>query len=98
MVVIGAAVRVTTGRIMIERSQFISAFEEFVAGIGPDRSITALQPGDNLFDAGVLDSFTVVRVIVFLEELLGRPVDLDDAGIDSFATMDSIYGTFVATG
>jgi acyl carrier protein len=81
---------------MLDRDEFTSAFADFIAGIDAERSIPTVRPGDNLFDAGVLDSFTVMRVIVFLENLVDRPVDLQDANIESFATIDDIYKNFVA--
>lgn len=80
---------------MLDRMEFTSRFGEFISGVDQDRSVGTVGPDDNLFDAGVLDSFTVVKVIVFLERLLGRPVDLQDASIESFASLNSIYDTFV---
>ena len=81
---------------MLDRAEFTSRFGEFVASIDPDRSLATVGPDDNLFDAGVLDSFTVVKVIVFLEELVGEPIDLQEASIESFASLNSIYATFVS--
>jgi acyl carrier protein len=81
---------------MLDRAEFTSNFAKFIAGIDTERSIDAVGPDDNLFDAGVLDSFTVVKVIVFLENLVGQPVDLQGATIDSFATLNDIYNNFVA--
>ena len=77
-------------------NDFVKRFEEFVTEVDPDRSLSGAGPHDNLFDLGVLDSFTVVRVIVFLEELTGSPIDLGQADIESFSTIDRIYQTFVA--
>jgi acyl carrier protein len=87
-------VRQNGGR-MLDRTEFTSRFGEFVSGVDEERSIATLGPDDNLFDAGVLDSFTVVKVIVFLEHLVGRPVDLQEASIESFASLNSIYDNFV---
>ena len=81
---------------MLDRAEFTSRFGDFIAAIDEERSVTTVGPDDNLFDAGVLDSFTVVKVIVFLEELVGRPIDLQDASIESFASLNSIYTTFVS--
>ncbi|MGX7825345.1 acyl carrier protein [Actinokineospora sp. 24-640] len=80
---------------MVGRDEFAKRFEEFVTGVDPERSLAGVGPDDNLFDAGVLDSFTVVKVIVFLEELTGAPIDLGEASIESFATLNGIYDTFV---
>ena len=81
---------------MLDLAEFTSNFSEFIAGIDAEQSIVAVGPDDNLFDAGVLDSFNVVKVIVFLENLVGQPVDLQGATIDSFATLNDIYNNFVA--
>lgn len=81
---------------MLDRTGFTATFAEFIAGIDAEQPVAEVGPKDNLFDAGVLDSFSVVKVIVFLENLVGRPVDLQAASIESFATMDDIYDNFVA--
>jgi acyl carrier protein len=81
---------------MLSRERFVIEFRGFVEGLGRDRSAAGIGVADNLFDAGVLDSFTVVKVIVFIEELTGSPVDLEEASIESFSTMESIFTNFVA--
>lgn len=80
---------------MIGRDEFAKRFEEFITGVDPERSLAGVGPSDNLFDAGVLDSFTVAKVIIFLEHLVGGQIDLSEASIESFSTVDSIYETFV---
>ncbi len=55
-------------------------------------------PDDNLFNLGLLESFSIPRVIQFLEELSGRPLALERAGIDAFLTSRSIYAAFIAPG
>jgi acyl carrier protein len=80
----------------LDRDEFVARFDEFITGIDRERSLSGVGLNDNLFDAGVLDSLTVARVIVFLERLVGKPVDLELASIDSFATLTSIYDNFVA--
>ncbi len=81
---------------VVDRSEFRSRFDAFVADLGDGRSSAGVGDEENLFDAGVLDSFSVIKLIRFIEGMVGRPIDLDEASIDSFATVDLIYDKFVA--
>lgn len=80
---------------MLTRREFDTAFADFAAQDGRGRSMEGVGPGDNLFDAGVLDSFSVVRLIAFLERITGKSIDLDGASIESFASSNLIFQTFV---
>lgn len=82
---------------MIDREEFRKRFDTFVADLGDGRSSEEIGGDENLFDAGVLDSFSVIRLIRLIDDTVGRPIDLDEASIDSFATFNRIYDKFVAT-
>lgn len=78
------------------RADFDREFKQFLAELRPEADIDRLPPHADLFDAGVFDSFTVARVILFLEQLRGEPIDLERATIEAFSTADNIYVNFVS--
>ncbi|EGX59857.1 hypothetical protein SZN_10613 [Streptomyces zinciresistens K42] len=88
----------TDAQHVVSRGEFDAEFAAFVGGLGDGRTMTGVGGDDNLFDAGVLDSFSVIKLIALIENLVGRPIDLEQATIDIFATTDRIYGTFVGPG
>lgn len=55
-----------------------------------------IEPATQLWEAGYLDSFGLVETLSFLEELLGRPVEIGADDLPSFYTMEAIYRGFVA--
>ncbi|GLW55052.1 hypothetical protein [Kitasatospora phosalacinea] len=62
----------------------------------PDAVPDSLDADDNLFDLGLMSSFSTIRVLVFLEQLTGRAVDIADHDIEEFYTMRGLYGLFAA--
>ncbi|MEU3523137.1 hypothetical protein AB0E62_04595 [Streptomyces sp. NPDC038707] len=83
------------GNPTVSRSEFDAEFAAFVSALGDGRTMSGVGGDDNLFDIGVLDSFSVIKLIALIESLAGRPIDLEQATIETFATTDLIYGTFV---
>ena len=58
----------------------------------------ALGPEDNLFDEGLVTSFTVLRMLPHLEEMAGRTIDVADHDIEAFATLRGLYGVVTGSG
>lgn len=88
----------------MEREQFYSTMREYLRkdregdkDIDP-AAIAALGPDDNLWDLGYLDSFGMVRLLTFLEDLLGRELVLSNDSLRTFHTLGRIYDTHVAVG
>jgi len=50
-----------------------------------------IAPNDNLFDLGLVDSFTMIRMIVHVEGLTGHPIDLADHDLETFYTLRGLY-------
>ncbi len=78
------------------RDDFANQFRAWLAEFNPDVDPAGLADGENLFDAGVLDSFSVVSVVMFVEKFRGSELDLEAASIESFSSLDQIYETFIA--
>lgn len=56
--------------------------------------VTGLTPDDNLFNKGVLESFNIPKLVLFIEEMRGLPIELQGVNIEAFFTMNSIYEYF----
>ena len=67
----------------------------FLAGQRPDLD-GAIEPDTQLWEAGYLDSFALIETITYLEELLGRPVEIGADDLPSFFTMKAMYAAFAA--
>lgn len=78
------------------RDAFSTQFRAWLAEFNPDVDPATLTDEENLFDAGVLDSFSVVSVVMFVEQFRGSELHLEDASIESFSSLDRIYDTFIA--
>lgn len=55
----------------------------------------SLEPGeisdhDPLFSSGVLDSFSMVQLVMFVEETAGLRLNPEDVTLDHFDTIESI--------
>jgi len=44
----------------------------------------------NLINAGFLDSFTIIKLITFVESNFNLTVDIDSANEDSFSSIDTL--------
>ena len=85
-------------RHVVSRSEFDAEFAAFVGKLDNGRGRSGIGGDENLFDAGVLDSFSVIKLIALIERLVGQPIDLEQATIETFATTNLIYDTFVSAG
>jgi len=44
----------------------------------------------NLINAGFLDSFTIIKLITFIESNFNLTIDIDSANEDSFSSIDTL--------
>ncbi|MCB7135711.1 acyl carrier protein [Cellulosimicrobium marinum] len=56
-------------------------------GAVPER----IDEDDNLFDLGLVTSFTMIRMIVFVEQITGTPIDLGEHELEVFYTLRGLY-------
>lgn len=54
-------------------------------------------PDENIWELGFLNSFGLVRFLVFLEGCTGREIVLQAGSLDNFRTLRRIYRAYVAT-
>ncbi|MCY9589762.1 acyl carrier protein [Paenibacillus chitinolyticus] len=71
-------------------------YAKFVEHIKKTNQVEELQidENDNLLEHGYIDSLSMVDMIVFLEEQVGREIVIEDYDIRKFYTLKSIYETF----
>lgn len=49
-----------------------------------------IYQGDNLYEAGLLDSLQVIELVVELEEAFDVEIDPEEVRIENFCTVDAI--------
>ena len=49
----------------------------------------------NLINVGILDSFTIIKLITFIENELNLIVDLDKMDEDSFSTLENLANNLI---
>jgi acyl carrier protein len=80
---------------IVERDAFCKGISEFITGLAEKRIggpvAAAIGEDANLFDLGLVDSFTIIQMIVYLEELTGISIDLSAHDLESFYTIRGIY-------
>ena len=79
----------------MERESFYSAVRAFLSGLleerERDRVLVALREDDDLYRLGLVDSLTIIRMIIFVEELTAKEIDLEDHDFESFYTLRGLY-------
>ncbi|MEV7339971.1 acyl carrier protein [Streptomyces sp. NPDC093544] len=72
--------------------KFIALLQEVKPFEGPDP-----QPTSRLWEEGYVDSLTLLDIVTFLEDLVGREVDLTGDAITNFYTMKAMYDGYLLT-
>ncbi|GIF42908.1 acyl carrier protein [Actinoplanes xinjiangensis] len=65
--------------------------ENGTPGSGTEALATDIGEDSNLFDLGLINSFTVIRMIVFIEDLTGAQIDLAEHDLETFYTLRGLY-------
>lgn len=56
----------------------------------------AIQPTDHLVQRGFVNSLILAELIVFVENISGKEIDVENFRLDSFSTIEKIYRNYVA--
>jgi len=78
----------------MEREKFYELFLNYIKANNKNVKIDEIADKDNLFEMGYTDSLSMVKMIVFLEETLGREILLEKYELRNFYSMYDIYNTF----
>lgn len=76
--------------------QFVHAVKDYLAGAKPDLDASRLTPDDNLWELGYLDSLSTADLVVFVEGLAGREIDLAGGDVKSVRSIRAIYDKHVS--
>ncbi len=81
----------------MEKTLFKEHVEKFLLNdvTNEDAQLTAIDYSTNLWDAGLVDSFRIMELILFLEDLLGKEISVESNFISNFHTVDAMYRTLV---
>jgi acyl carrier protein len=72
------------------RSQ-LAQLIQWVATRHPDAHV---GPDDDLIDSRIIDSLAFTELLILIERLSGRPIDLESLNIEDFRTINRIGGAF----
>ncbi len=76
--------------------EFYDGLRRFLAERRPDLPGDDIEPSTQLWEAGYLDSFGLIETLTYLEEVVGRPIEISADDLPSFFTMKDMYLAFVA--
>ena len=78
----------------MEREKFYEAFSRLLVELRPEYEKPSADA--HLWADGYLDSFAMVQVLQWLEELVGQELELGADALPNFFTMERIYDIYVA--
>ena len=76
---------------------FKSALIEYLAEISESKPASITEDTD-LIDAGIIDSFAITQLLLFIEDKLNFTIDIDDPLLDSIRTVRSMDLSFNGIG
>jgi hypothetical protein len=79
---------------MKKEQQTRQALREWLARMNGRVSAADIGNATGLVSAGILKSIHVMDLILWIEERLGRPVEVQRIRPGSFASIDAIYASF----
>lgn len=90
----------------MDKATFIARLREHIASQRASRrellgqATGAAEPvdfgeDDDLFSSGILDSFALTELVMFVEETTGREISIEQMSRERFATMGAIFRAFV---
>ena len=82
---------------MISKEKFKNEIEKFLLNhpSNSEQEISAIDFNTNLWDSGLVDSFRIMELILFLEDLLNQEVSIENNFITNFHTVDKMYNSLV---
>lgn len=81
----------------MEKQVFKSRVETFLLNdeANKNQNITSVDFDTNLWDNGLVDSFRIMELILFLEDLIGAEISVENNFISNFHTINLMYNSLV---
>lgn len=81
----------------ISQQDFYLKVTEFILSMGHNKgvNIDSLDEEDHLWDMGLMDSFSTVELILFLEDLTQASIELDANTLKHLHTLKNMYCALV---
>ena len=73
-------------------SPLMTEVSAWIAARHPD--IGAIDPDHDLIESRLVDSLRLVELIILIERLTGRPIDVDTLEIDDLRSLNSLDRAF----
>jgi hypothetical protein len=80
----------------MDRATFQTNFTTFLLTLKPDRELPPPAADTHLWEQGYLDSFSMLQVVDYLEQLTGEDIALGPDGLSTFFTVARIYDIYIA--
>jgi acyl carrier protein len=79
----------------MEKSIFKDNVQKFLLSdvSNSESQVLKIDYGTNLWDVGLVDSFRIMELILFLEDLTGTEISVESNSITNFHTIDSMYNS-----
>jgi acyl carrier protein len=72
---------------------FLESIRSFLAELNPEFDARTLQVSTNLVDAGLIDSFKVIELVMHVEETTGRQIDFENLSLRQVCSVNAILET-----
>jgi len=82
----------------MEEQAFYTELKKFLLARNPELGQINFDENTHLIKTGILDSFAVTELILFIEDLTGNPVQVEGLSVDTIKTLKSIYEFFIKGG
>lgn len=78
---------------IMSEKEFYSKTSEFIMSMenNRDKNISVINHNDNLWDLGLMNSFSVVELVLFLEDFTQTSIELDANMLGDLHTLKRIY-------
>lgn len=80
----------------MQKEEFKQQFLTFLQSINLDQEVREIDNTTNLLEAGYIDSLNMVEMIIYLEEMTGEEIAIENYQLRNFYTIEGIYHTFIA--
>ena len=77
----------------MKRDQFIENVRNFIVSKSKVKT-TDVGADTQLIDSGIVDSLLITELIIYVEDVLGININIDDFHLTSFRTIATIYDRY----